>query len=168
MAHPSSRFIADCMLGKLARWLRILGFDAAYDRRISDDDLIARARAEGRTLLTRDTRLVRRRDLPPHLLIQSESAPAQLRQVLDDLRLEPNPRRLLSRCLICNEPTSEISREEARGEVPPYVFSTQRRFARCPACLRIYWRATHVEDMLERLGLAPSGGPGAVGRRGMT
>lgn len=142
------------MLGKLARWLRILGFDAAYETRIADEELIARARAEGRVLLTRDTRLVRRRELPPHLLIESERAPAQLRQVLSAFGLEVNPRTLLSRCLVCNEATGEISREEARGEVPPYVFRTQRRFARCPACLRIYWRATHVEDILERLGLA--------------
>jgi len=59
--RPEPRFIADCMLGKLARWLRVLGYDAAYERRISDDDLVRRARSEGRILLTRDTRLVRRR-----------------------------------------------------------------------------------------------------------
>jgi uncharacterized protein with PIN domain len=144
------------MLGKLARWLRILGFDAAYERRISDEKLIALARAEGRILLTRDTRLVRRRSLPAHLLVESERAPAQLRQTLEAMGLSVDTGALLSRCLVCNVATEEISREEARPEVPPYVFRTQRRFSRCPGCRRIYWRATHVDDILRRLGVSPA------------
>lgn len=147
------RFIADCMLGKLARWLRIVGYDAAYENRISDEDLIARARREGRVLLTRDTRLVKRRALPPNILIGSEVAEIQLRQVLEELDLRVRTDGLLSRCIVCNREAVPISRREAHGEVPPYVHRTQRRFSRCPDCRRIYWRATHVEDMLERLGL---------------
>ena len=151
MSPARTKFIADCMLGKLARWLRILGYDAAYERRISDDALIMRARAEGRVLLTRDTRLVRRRGLPPHLLIASEDPAAQLKQTLGELHLKVDSGRLLSRCLLCNEDTVEIPRSDAHAEVPPYVYRTQRKFARCPACRRIYWRATHVTGILDRL-----------------
>jgi uncharacterized protein with PIN domain len=160
MGPARPKFIADCMLGKLARWLRILGYDAAYERRISDDALIARARAEDRVLLTRDTRLVARRGLPPHLLVASERPADQLRQTLRAFRLKVDSGRLLSRCLLCNTDTVEVPREEARGEVPPYVFRTQRRFARCPSCRRIYWRATHVAGILDRLVEAAGEEPG--------
>jgi uncharacterized protein with PIN domain len=152
MSSDRPRFIADAMLGKLARWLRILGYDAAFDTKIRDEDLIARARAEGRILLTRDTRLVLRRGMPDFLLLESQDPPEQIRQVLREFDLQVNAGEFLSRCLLCNEATVEIPREEARSEVPPYVHRTQERFARCPRCRRIYWRATHVADILERLG----------------
>jgi uncharacterized protein len=151
MGRAQPKFIADCMLGKLARGLRILGFDAAYDRRIADDALIARARAEERILLTRDTRLVRRRGLPPHLFVTSEVPADQIRQTLRVFALTVDPATLLSRCLLCNVDTDAIPREEAHREVPPYVYRTQRKFARCPRCRRIYWRATHVAGMLDRI-----------------
>ncbi len=151
MAGAPRKFIADCMLGKLARWLRAVGYDAAYERSITDDALIARARSEDRILLTRDTRLVKRRALPPHLLVQSSHPPAQLRETIEAFGLEVDPSILLTRCLLCNAATRDIPRVEARDEVPPYVFRTQRRFARCPQCRRIYWRATHVAGMLDWL-----------------
>jgi hypothetical protein len=149
MGAERPRFIADCMLGKLARGLRALGYDAAYEHRISDADLIGKARADGRILLTRDTRLVKRRALPPHLLITSERPAAQIRQTIEAFSLEPDPASLLTRCLLCNVETARISREEAKGKVPPYVFGTQSRFAECPKCRRIYWRATHVKGILD-------------------
>src|SRR5574342_1045708 len=82
------RFLADAMLGRLATWLRELGHDAEYFRG-EDEDLIRRAMREGRLLLTRDTRLLRRRQLPPHLLIQSDHVTEQLRQVVVTLGLDP-------------------------------------------------------------------------------
>lgn len=151
MRSPAPRFIADCMLGKLARWLRILGYDAAYDRTISDGDLVARARAEDRILLTRDTRLVLRRKMPRFLLVESQDPPEQIRQTMDAFGLKADREDFLSRCIVCNIPTAEIPRDEARPEVPPYVFETQERFARCPSCRRIYWRATHVADIVGRI-----------------
>ncbi len=139
------------MLGSLARWLRVLGFDVHYDPRLDDAGLVERAAAEERMILTRDTRLIRRRRARHHLLVRSEAVEEQLRQVLDELGLELMPDRLLGRCLRCNEPLVELSAEAARDQVPPYVALTQKRFRRCPACHRIYWRATHVERMHRRL-----------------
>jgi uncharacterized protein len=153
--EAEDRFIADCMLGRLAKWLRVLGFDAAYDRRISDDRLVARARAEARVLLTRDTRLVQRRafgrDGAPYVLILSDRPDEQLLQVVTQRRLDLSARPLLARCLRCNEPTVAATRESVVDRVPPYVLRTQERFSRCPACDRIYWRATHVAGIVERL-----------------
>jgi len=85
------RFLADAMLGRLARWLRILGYDVEYFPG-EDDELVHQARREGRILLTRDTRLVRRHQLPPHVFIQSDHVMEQLRQVVASLRLDPAAR----------------------------------------------------------------------------
>ncbi len=143
------------MLGRLAKWLRVLDYDVAYERRITDDALIARAWREGRLLLTRDTALVGRRLLrrtgARFLLVESNDPDEQLEQVLRDLRLTAGRRRLLGRCLRCNERTLRVERRDVEALVPPYVLQTQRRFSRCPSCRRIYWRATHVDRIVARL-----------------
>ena len=149
------RLIADCMLGRLARWLRILGLDTAYDRAISDDALIQRCRHERRALLTRDRALAARRALRdgsvPVVLVESEEPARQVAQVLGELGLRPGPEHLLSRCLECNDPLAEALPEEVAAKVPPYVLETQRRFSRCAGCNRIYWNATHARAIRERL-----------------
>jgi hypothetical protein len=145
------RFIADVMLGSLARWLRVLDFDTAYDRRIEDAELVERAAAEGRTLLTRDRRLLERRKARGGLLIREDDVATQLRQILEELHLTVARSDLLGRCLRCNESLVDVPAEEAREKVPPFVAATQERFRRCPACRRLYWRATHVEGMEKRI-----------------
>lgn len=139
------------MLGSLARWLRVLDFDTAYDRRIDDAELADRAAAEGRTLLTRDRRLLERRKARGGLWIREDDVAAQLRQVLAELDLTVARSDVLGRCLRCNESLVDVPADEARRQVPPFVAATQERFRRCPACRRLYWRATHVEGMEERL-----------------
>jgi hypothetical protein len=142
------------MLGRLARWLRILGHDVAYGPHLRGDALIACARSEGRTILTRDTRLVRRRNLPPHVFIEADRFRDQLRQLADTLPLGGG---VLRRCLDCNRPLETLAREAVQGRVPPYVFETQPAFWGCPRCHHVYWAATHREHIvreLEALGLA--------------
>jgi uncharacterized protein len=153
------KFAADCMLGTLAKWLRVLGHDVVYDRVIEDGDLVSRAAREGRTLLTADRRLVRRRLARDHVLVTSHVLSEQIEQVLRErgLRLSSEP--ILGRCLRCNQPTETAPRETVRDLVPIYVYRTQERFTRCPSCARIYWRATHVSRMLERLGARASPAP---------
>jgi uncharacterized protein with PIN domain len=140
------------MLGALARWLRALDVDVTYDPALDDPELVERAVAEGRTILTRDRRLTERRLARNHLLIRSDDVAEQLRQVLDELGLHPAPDRLLGRCLRCNTPLAPIDPELARARVPPWVARTQDRFRACPGCGRVYWRGTHVRRMLARLG----------------
>lgn len=134
--------VADAMLGKLARWLRILGYDTLYDPHASDHCLARLARAQGRILLTRDTALARRRGVRP-LFIRSEKPEEQLAQVVDELGL--CPAEILSRCPVCNDQLEEVPRSWAWGYVPPYTFCTQREFRLCPSCNRFYWRGTHWE-----------------------
>jgi uncharacterized protein with PIN domain len=155
-AVASPKLFADAMLGALARWLRALDLDVAYDPSLDDPDLVAFAVAEGRTILTRDRRLVERRLARNHLLIRSDQVEEQVRQVLADLGIRPDPGRLLGRCLRCNLPLETVPAERARARVPPWVARTQEEFRACPGCGRIYWRGTHVERMgrwLARLGM---------------
>ena len=145
------KLLADAMLGGLAKWLRILGLDTAFDPSLDDPELVDRAIEEGRTILTRDSRLILRKRARNHLFIRSEVVDEQVAQVVDELGYEPAPGDLFSRCLRCNEPLEEEAPEVAAREVPPYVARTQERFRRCPACRRIYWRATHARRMRKRL-----------------
>jgi uncharacterized protein len=155
------RFAVDCMLGTLAKWLRILGHDVTYYRAIEDGELAGIAAREGRTLLTADRRLVKRRQARDHVLVTSHDLRRQIAQVLRERRLTIASETLLGRCLRCNTVTETLAPEMAREQVPVYVYRTQERFTRCPQCARVYWRATHVTRMLETL--AAAAGSAAAG-----
>ena len=148
---PDPKFLADIMLGSLARWLRILGYDTAYDNRIADDEIIERCRREGRIALTRDRRLTQRSRLRGCLLIEHEELFEQIREVLKAIDHEISPNRLLSRCLECNSLLQSVDKEGIRLQVPAYVFKTQSHFKRCPGCQRIYWGGTHRRNIYQRL-----------------
>jgi len=135
------------MLGALARRLRMLDVDVAYDPSLDDPELVELAVAEERVILTRDRRLTERRAARNHLLIRSAVVAEQVRQVLDELGVSPDPGRLLQRCLVCNTPLLAMAAEEARARVPPWVARTQNEFRTCPGCGRIYWPGTHVSKM---------------------
>ncbi len=144
-------FIADCMLGRLARWLRVLGFDVLYVSRIDDDALLGVARREGRVLLTRDTGLLERAADHPALLVTSGKWEDQLVQVLQEFGLE----KLVAphtRCLDCNVLLKSVPKDRARNLAAPFVLERAEAFALCPACGRLYWRGSHASDMDARIG----------------
>jgi uncharacterized protein with PIN domain len=136
------------MLGTLAKWLRILGYDALYDPAMDDHQLVRLARAENRVLLTRDQGLAQRRGVRV-LLVDAEDLDDQIQQVLSDLDLVPD--RSFSRCPVCNELLQTLDRAAAEARVPVYVAQTHRTFRHCPACQRVYWRGTHWKQMDDRL-----------------
>ncbi|MBI4790953.1 MAG: Mut7-C RNAse domain-containing protein [Chloroflexi bacterium] len=142
------KFIADNMLGRLATWLRLLGYDTLYMPRAEDAELARIARAEDRILLTRDVELTRRRGLR-FVLIESEMIEGQLQQLARDLRL--TAQLAFSRCAVCNIVLEEAGGEQVRERVPPYVFQTQNQFRRCPRCGRVYWRGTHWARMVAQI-----------------
>ncbi len=144
------RLIADAMLGRLAKWLRLLGYDTLYDSSAGDLALLRIAQAEDRVLLTRDRALSRQRGVRS-IWIASQELPAQITQVQSEIG--PPPEGRFTRCAVCNGRLEVVDKPDVEARVPPYVFQTQNEFRRCPQCDRVYWAATHVERMQEVLGL---------------
>jgi len=138
------RLLADGMLGRLARWLRILGYDTVYASDTDDTELLRIARAQDRILLTADHGLARRRGARI-LLIEAQDLEGQLRQVRT--ALGPPPGDELSRCVVCNGRLVQVDKSMLADRLPPYVLTTQKEFRRCPDCGRIFWSGTHVEKM---------------------
>jgi hypothetical protein len=144
------------MLGRLARWLRLLGFDAAYDADISDAVLARRAFEEGRVVLTRDRALPDEWRLPRVLVLESEKPSEQLRELARSFPLRGAPH-LFSRCSRCNVPLEETSAEAVAAQVPHRILTGRPLFHRCPACGRIYWQGSHVERIRRALNQIWSG-----------
>jgi len=180
-ANGRPSFIADAMLGRLAKSLRMLGYDTLFVPHIEDADLKHRALRDRRVLLTRDHEVAESALPIERVLVESDRLEDQLRQVVAAFDLDVASG-LFTRCIVCNAPVEPMARERVRGLVPSYVFETQARFVRCPECKRIYWPATHVERARSWLGrvfpdaMAPAegnaaslkdaavGGPGDSGR----
>jgi uncharacterized protein with PIN domain len=149
--RSETRFIADTMLGKLAKWLRLLGFDVLYFPKISDEEIAERALRSGRVILTRDTLLIRRRKVREnHFFVRGDDYKDQLRQVAKRYSIDPYAR-ILTRCLRCNDPLESVDKASVREKVPPYVFDTQNAFEACARCGRIYWKATHRDEMMKQI-----------------
>jgi len=143
----SKKFIADRTLGKLAKWLRILGYDCVYWR--SDDlaGLLRCAHDDERAMITKDGKLYRRRGGLQALLVRENDPFRQLVEVLRYFCLSIRDDMLFSRCLVCNEPLHSVSTSDVEGHVPDYVFHTHTKFSRCPSCGRFYWLGTHHDHM---------------------
>jgi hypothetical protein len=138
------------MLGKLARWLRLLGFDTLYSSDISDRRLIRAAKEQDRLILTRDTRLVKIRGVKDYLLIKSNDSFEQLLEVIHTLKLKEF--HLLSRCVTCNGQLSKLfDKNEIKDSVPDFVFLHFHIFLRCSDCGKIYWEGTHPKMFREKL-----------------
>ena len=150
-----ARFIVDTNVGKLAKWLRIMGYDTLFINGIDDARLIDIALREGRVVLTKDTHIMRRRVVVrgqlKAILIKDDGVKEQLSQVVETLNLDSRIK-AFSRCIECNQPLVTKEREEIRDLVPPYVFQTQNQYMQCPTCHRIYWRGTHWDRMNSELG----------------
>ena len=146
MGEP--RFLADKTVGRLARWLRLLGYDCQIDRESDPDCLLAHALEEERVLLTKNSRVG---DAAAVCQLASSDTMVQLRQVLQRFALAIDPDRMLTVCSVCDARVEALTRDQVRGLVPPYVFATQTTFSRCPQCGRMYWAGTHKERMMARL-----------------
>ncbi len=138
------RFVADAMLGRLAKWLRMMGYDVTFLADVDDIEVLRHARAEGRFLLTRDRHLARRAGVLG-VLISSQHLEDQLRE-LAEAGIIQGPLGV-TRCPLCNEVLTELPRASARDRVPPYVYQTQNVFYECPACARVYWAGTHWQNV---------------------
>ena len=143
------KFIADIMLGKLARYLRMAGNDVLYINNIDDNEILRIAKAQSRIVLTRDNLMLQRKEcknkIISSLFIKDGNLLEQLRQVKNDLNINLAP--LLVRCLKCNSMLEKMERRDIEGKVPPYVFKTQENFLYCAVCSKYYWRGTHYDTI---------------------
>jgi len=138
-----TRFLLDAHLGRLAKALRFLGFDSAYEAGVADDELIARARSEHRIILTRDRELLKARTVTHGYWLRATDTRQQLLEVLDrfDLRRDARP---FSRCSVCNGELIAVDAREVAPEVPPHVRDSSSEYFRCNGCGKLYWQGTHV------------------------
>ena len=147
------RFVVDLNVGRLAKWLRVMGYDTLFPVAAEDNELVRIALREERIIVTRDTGLTERHVVTTGRLkvelVQRDDLESQLRQVIRSLNLDSQ--REFSRCIRCNEPLVNVSREAAKGLVPPYVYETQKEFRECTICRRVYWRGSHWANMRSEL-----------------
>ena len=143
------KFICDFMLGKLAKYLRMCGYDTEFIKNISDEKLLGISQKENRILLTRDKGLLLRKSVKNEtikmVLIKEDKIKKQIQQLKDELKINTNI--TLIRCINCNSVLNEIKKENVQNLVPIYVFKTQENFLFCPVCNKIFWNGTHAENM---------------------
>ena len=146
--------MADHMLIKLGQYLRLLGYDAAWDQRVRTQELIARANAEGRIFLTRNTRMADGYPRPNQVLLLRDRDPVkQLNAVIAEFKLDARAG-LFSRCIRCNIRLAAIADKAAiRARVHPTVFARHSEFFACPSCQAVFWRGSHVRNTRRKLGL---------------
>jgi uncharacterized protein with PIN domain len=140
------KFIADAMLGRLAKWMRLLGCDVVYHPDMEDRQLVKISREQGRILLTRDTLLLKRKGLRTPVFIRSDDVRQQIleiRHLLNSCKEEPP-----GKCSVCNGCLEAVSRkEEIRSAVPDFVYLNYHRFSRCSGCGKVYWEGTHYRNI---------------------
>ena len=147
--EKAPRFLVAPHLGGLARWLRLLGYDATVYPRAGFHRLVARALREKRVYLTRCAKEASDKRSFARRLIVAEQHTDQLTELLDVLRLRPAM--LFTRCSRCNTPLRPLPRERAAQLAPPYILSTHEDIRYCPDCGRLYWPGTHQQSMLATL-----------------
>ena len=150
------KFIVDVNVGRLATWLRIMGYDAAFPRTASDNELVRLALKQDRLLITRDSGFLLRRSVRlgqlRMLYVVADDLRGQLRQLIRELHLDLNSG--FSRCLRCNEPLAPVDQAAVADQIPDYVARTQTVFSRCSSCCRVYWPGTHWSNMISELARA--------------
>ncbi|MCX5838475.1 MAG: Mut7-C RNAse domain-containing protein [Deltaproteobacteria bacterium] len=141
------RFLCDCNLGKLAKWLRILGYDTLWYPGDSDQSFLRKAGREGRIALTRKKNLGGGAGC--FIVVRADRVEGQIGEILEALTLKPDPKNRMTLCLRCNAILEAITREEVEGSVPAYVYQNSTCFRKCPICGRIYWPGTHARNVEE-------------------
>lgn len=144
------KFILTKELGRLARWLRILGYDTIYYDKDDKSRLIIISLRDRRVILTRDSKMSRFTGVRM-FRITEDDVKKQLTQVVKELNLDIEEDKTFLRCVDCNEPLVDIKKNKVKDRVPPYVFKTQKEFKMCPACNKIFWKGTHWQLVKEFL-----------------
>lgn len=145
--------MVDINVGRLAKWLRAMGYDTVFPKENGDNELVRIALRETRVLVTRDAGIALRRVVRlgqmTVALIEKDDLRSQLKQLVRDLELDLSGG--FSLCVCCNEPLYPIDKQDVADRLPPYVLLTQPKFFECPECRRVYWPGTHWANMKSEL-----------------
>ena len=146
------KILCDQMLGTLAKWLRILGFDTFYaNAEMSDEDLLNIAKGENRTIFTRDKELIIRgkKKNQNFMAIETTDLDLQLNQVLKHVNIDEKS--ILSRCTLCNTVLDTVEKNKAQGKIPSKVFENNEKFWFCSKCNKFYWMGSHYNEMINKI-----------------
>lgn len=148
MTNP--RFAAEKTLGRLAKWLRLLGFDTLYGPEITTKNFIKKLEND-RVILTRTQTVKKLLALRKFIFVESDHLEKQLIQVVREMDLKATDTRPFTRCLQCNVLIVAAEKGSVWGRVPDYIFETHDHFQQCPECNRIYWPGSHIQRSLEKI-----------------
>lgn len=144
------RFICDVHLGKLTKYLRLLGFDTYFDKNINDNEIITISLSEKRIILTRDRQMLKNNRITHGCWIRSTDPRAQIREVMARFDLL-NQLKPFTRCMECNGILQDVSKEEISENLPPRTRRYYREFWKCQACGNIYWEGSHYVNMKKQI-----------------
>ena len=147
------KFIADSMLGKLARWLRMLGHDVIYTIQLNDNDLLELAKKENRVLLTKDLELYKRANAKnlDALYLEGKSESERLAEVAKRYSLTLEIDMEKSHCPVCNTKLKATPKEQLSGEIEKNTFTYYDKFWKCPNCGQVYWQGAHWNQISNTL-----------------
>jgi len=144
------KFIADGMLGGLARWLRFIGYDTIYINTSKKIPFVRQSEREKRILLTKDRKL--NKNFPNiTYYVKGENTLEQFKEVINNFKLQIKEENLFSLCSICNKKLEKIEKEKIKGKVPEYIYRTKENFSLCTDCGRIYWEGDHCKSIREMI-----------------
>jgi uncharacterized protein with PIN domain len=147
MEEHTLKFLVDHMLGKLAKYLRMLGVDTVYFTQTDVFTLIEKAYQEKRIILTRNTKLKKIASFPNFFFIINDQPNNQLSEVLKYFKIHISHEQLFTRCLHCNQRLIAGNHEDVKGKVPSYILNIHKEFSLCPQCKKVYWKGTHLKKM---------------------
>ena len=145
------KFLTDTNLGKLAKWLRILGYDTILYPGDADRNFLRKAQREGRVVLTRKKDMATRQFSGKLVIVVSDRVQEQILEVMEKLSISADAGQLFSLCVRCNEALVAVDKEDVAGTVPAFVYDTHSAFRRCPSCKGIFWPGTHIDNALNHL-----------------
>jgi uncharacterized protein len=151
ISHSSEafKFLTDASLARLAKWLRLLGYDTAVFPKEAGREMLRQADKEGRIVLTRRRDMIERQFSGTLFLVTNVNAGNQLNDVIEKFSLRIDRQKMFGICLECNEKLNQVSREDVRDLVPPFVFENCTQYTQCPRCHKIYWMGTHPRNALK-------------------
>ena len=141
------KFICDVHLGKLARYLRMMGLDVLYKNNFDDEEIVRISLKERRAILTKDRGILKRSEVSHGYFIRNAKVEGQVKEVIKRFDLQKEIKEF-TRCLECNSELIKIAKEKIAGDLPPMVNQSKEEFFSCPGCGRLYWKGTHYQRML--------------------